>query len=454
VTEELHSDRGSGSEPRLGVQTRTLAIALLAVSSSVFLGWLLTNPDEARGGFVPVRPHPSGASELETVADLASPTVLSDASDAHGARTSVPVIEATPSASVDAPEPAEAPPVEFEVRFHEQGAPAVPVPGVTCRLTDRAGAVRSATSDDEGLVMFAGVAPGNVTLATSFDTSRFRLAPGRSRGNVPVPPPLTVEGRVVDSTGRVVPGAEILSSYISDPNDFVLESVSDASGRFRLESVRSRSYLQARKEGHCRSPGCMVDESLSRGELVLTLLAARDYSGIVLDGLERPVAGARVQVGSGNQVLGPNGPTERGRRFPTLWEGLTDEHGRFIVLDVHEDDALTVTVRKNGFATAVVDPVLDPHALVIRLESEASIRGRVTDADGRGLEGALVRWGGFQDAESATGTSDADGRFRLHGVPLQPVVHLRVVHPLCAPREVDVRLPREGEELVLVLARR
>jgi hypothetical protein len=123
------------------------------------------------------------------------------------------------------------------------------------------------------------------------------------------PRPTTLTGRVIDSTGKPIEGAEV-----SLP-DILRRTMSNASGKFRFDSVTPGGWVtRVRKIGF--TPQTLTVDS-DTGEVVFRLIpsatslapvvtaaAQLGLSGIVKDASGKPVPGVRVRVlGSGLETM-------------------------------------------------------------------------------------------------------------------------------------------------------
>jgi hypothetical protein len=158
-----------------------------------------------------------------------------------------------------------------------------------------------------------------------------------------------------------------------------------------------------------------VKQTVTAGNLrafaVLSVMkAGQSLSGTVVSPTGRPVAGASVFIQSrGDRTSLRRVESDRDGRFRT---------GPFIDPKWSE---LTMVVRAEGFAwhaqTLLVPPELPPQT--IRLSPRQPLHGRVVDAQGRPVPGAVVispRDFGFAGLEWQTET-DADGRFVWYDAP-------------------------------------
>jgi len=269
--------------------------------------------------------------------------------------------------------------------------------------------------------------------AVSDGTGRFRLAPlapglfgleaeagGRARRHldgisVPHAGPLEVvlgaaglvEGQVLDPAGAPAAGAEIALSG----GEQVLTATAGPGGGFALE-VPPRAYRVSARRGDgaasLTAPVAVAAGQAVRG-LVLRLGSPATLRGQVVDRAGGPVVGASVG-------LSPAG--EAGE----LGRAVTGGDGRFafpgLAPGAYDLDA-TATGRGALTRRGLVVQSGEAFEATLVLAGNGAVEGQVSDAVGRGVEGARVRARrlradiGAADAEAVTG---ADGRYRLSSV--------------------------------------
>lgn len=133
--------------------------------------------------------------------------------------------------------------------------------------------------------------------------------------------------------------------------------------------------------------------------------------GVVVDALGEPVLLADVEVlGAATQDR-------------VIARGKTDGSGMFVIGKVPLDDWWSVRARAKGLTegSAFVRAPSGAHVVRLRLWDAARVTGRVVDADGVPVRGALVlaEYGSSRVIRDAVrATTDADGRYELDRVPL------------------------------------
>jgi len=257
--------------------------------------------------------------------------------------------------------------------------------------------------------------------------AEFTVQPvGVSRG-------VEVRGRVFDAGGKPVPMAEISGYYdLANGLPWPVHAVTDRAGRFRLDSIPRDTtlHLSARRGGATTA----APESISpaQGEVTLKISPenAVALAGRVKDITGGPLAGAIVRVSArtrGVQQI----PIEQ-------FTVAIDDEGRTILRtgadgqfrtprQLRPDLEYRLEVEVDGYANAATEWVkLDeprhryfPAIVLQPIATTRTVAGRVVDARGRPVTGAIVFQSGDGPERTRT-TTDADGRFRLPGVYREP----------------------------------
>ena len=302
---------------------------------------------------------------------------------------------------------------------------------------------------------------------------------------VPTPVEMVeVRGRVVAPDGRPVAGATVRGAYYFDDKMVTVEGVpAGADGRFSIRLPKSSGtnlyglsnpspWLLATAPGY--GPGWTGGTSKPdrSGELVATLAEeGPPIEGRVLDLEGRPVAGVRVEVAQiyhdpKNDLAGwiarardgtpsdfLSGLVGLGIRVDRLvpMVAATSPDGRFRLGGIGRDRVAKLDMSGPEIATAHAyvmirdEPEirsterksLRPRPFVIHapgfqlaLAPSRRVEGMVRDTDtGRPIAGLLIRAGVFDDyyrrpAEPVEATTDAEGRYRLDGLPVAPAYRL------------------------------
>lgn len=290
-------------------------------------------------------------------------------------------------------------------------------------------------ADSEGRFVFRDLTAGLFDLEASApgyaptEVPRLEIgaAPGETEiGEVTLEPGAVIEGRVSDSGGSAVAGAQILARpadvsrqmfVISRSGDREGEpvAVSAGDGSFRIPDRRAgeRLDLTVEKPGYARAAVAGV-EAPTRRPVEVELLRASRVHGEVVDSNGRPIDDARVWVSQSFQGGSRTGDSV-----------TTDERGVF-ELDEVAPGELELGARAEGYqqtllGSLLVEPERDLEDVRIVLEPGGTLAGRITDASGRGVadatvllsEGTGLRFSGtFRGGDR----SDAEGRYRLEGL--------------------------------------
>jgi len=300
----------------------------------------------------------------------------------------------------------------------------LPEKGMRARTITPADEPIGAETDAEGRFFVTGLAPGEVELHARAPGHAPVRIPGievpaeRNEfdlGEVVLEPGARLEGRVVDTEGRAVAGAELRLGKDPDLMSPRIQpfgwpsSASDARGRFIFEDLRpdERVFLRIAKSGYD-----LAEASAEPGEekLEIVLEGHLSLSGRVIDPEGRPIEGARVSIGG-----------EIDGRFYGISAGATtDAEGRFET-DKVAPDATLVRAWARGHQPSERIPLErgEEGALAeveIMLELGFEVEGRVIDSVGAPVMGALVFVESSGGSPGPSGQSDSEGLFRLEGV--------------------------------------
>jgi RNA polymerase sigma factor (sigma-70 family) len=252
------------------------------------------------------------------------------------------------------------------------------------------------------------------------------LSPGQARAAVEgvSAPGGMVTGRVINwSTGDGVTGAELVfdgpdgavTVRSDDHGRFALAPAN--AGRFRLATATAPGFLPYAPEWQHSS--ISVDTWAERKVLGVTvfLFPALDYTGVVVDGAGKPVAGAAVKL------LGSPAGEQAIERLVTEW--TTDKDGTF-TFHAPDDTVFEATSGKDRGRARLDGDVQLTRQLVIQLRGDAAadltISGKVVDESGAPLADVLLRAEPLQRMDDdkvhavAFAVSGADGRFVVSGI--------------------------------------
>ncbi len=290
-------------------------------------------------------------------------------------------------------------------------------------------------------------------------------------------PARSARGKVQDPAGRPIAGAEAVvrpalrpgsPASAADGEAGTPPVLSDAQGLFSFpELPASEVELTVRRKGYAPAtlPALRIPAGTGPADLgMVTLRPGATLAGRVIDQHGQAVPGGEVFLLS--QPASPN-ETERtlkGRKPSTM----VAADGRFSIEELARGAPVHVAVRASGYLISQLRAVRPPtpKPVVIRLEPEATLRGRVVDETGDPVPGARIdlHWQAFlpEEPDRPVGEpilrntrADGDGRFELRGLPAG-AARVSVTAPAFVPLEgVEVGLPRPSTagELRLVLER-
>ncbi len=302
-------------------------------------------------------------------------------------------------------------------------------------------------TDEEGRYTIA--VPGGANSSLRVVIVHPGLAPIELRwdGQQPIPESYTVAldrglpigGTVRDEQGRPIAGARVHLQVgaipprggpdrYPGPGSELADAITDAEGRWRSEALPASAGPGVRLElvtthpDHVGLKQPVTPESLRTFAAIGVMKTGRSLSGTVLSPVGRPVAGATITVQSMSDRTMPRRiPTDREGRFQT---------GPFIDPSWSE---FTMVVEAEGFASSS-QLLLVPQEIAaqsIRLSPRRPLHGRVVDAQGRPIPGAVVRSAtefGFAGLDWSVET-DSDGRFTWYEAPASGSYMLDVAKP-------------------------
>jgi len=286
-------------------------------------------------------------------------------------------------------------------------------------------------SSKDGAFVAGGLMPGNYRVAASADGHiPVELAEvvvgedGANRVDISLPRAFFISGRVVDTSGLAVAGADIHAepSSMDRGTTAGTAGASDSEGAFRLGPFRkAQEILVSAQAGLSRSETAYYVAPMD--DLVLTLHHAVDIRGSVSDAFSNELLNdfAVHAYGSGDS-----------RSF--AFQGATGEFAASVFWHTH-----TIMISAPGFVSwhTPVDFRSgggEHHIGDVALERERIVTGRVVDAaSGLPVQGAWVRrW--YDEWRMVDGPTlflanwltpvartDGDGRFKLSGLPRDDV---------------------------------
>ncbi len=223
--------------------------------------------------------------------------------------------------------------------------------------------------------------------------------------------PWVFEGRLVPPDGRTADAYTVVLEHHegrrqTPPSDFRIAQPPDADGAFRIAA-----------EPHPGQYWLFVQDGNGRVLIGYPHLnASRDFEAIELrdDG---EVMGA-LQTPEGEPAAGVTVHIERRldapcRHYVDAGSVRSDAEGHFAITALHPGDH-RLRIESERYAHAAMDVAVtgDLTYLDLQLEPAASIRGRVTLADGTPVGGVSVQ----VDPQVPPAVTDADGRYRVRGL--------------------------------------
>ncbi|HEY8210184.1 MAG TPA: carboxypeptidase-like regulatory domain-containing protein, partial [Myxococcaceae bacterium] len=217
-----------------------------------------------------------------------------------------------------------------------------------------------------------------------------------------------LEGYVLGSDGKPAVGAEVMVAGADEP----LSVPSGMGGGFSIEVPPGTYRVSARRGGESGalpSPVVVAARTTARG-LVLRMGKAAGISGdVVRKRGGQPVEGATVDV-SPYLAAGDSG------------RAVTDSEGRFSVNGL-APGAYDVVVRGQGISEVLERGITvangEQYTLHVEVAGTAEVEGTVTDGAGQPVPGAVVTAAGpMEDTPSVSASTDAEGNYRMTGVPV------------------------------------
>jgi carboxypeptidase family protein len=269
------------------------------------------------------------------------------------------------------------------------------------------------------------------------------------------------ESSKINLTGRVMKagqpvGNAMLFFVASDPaatQKDLRQSHTDADGRYQIGLDTAGAYAVRVSTGTAFFGGgasaINVQVPDQPSPVVDITMKTAGISGHVTNSQGKPVSGAVVTVTAAGAAAGGDGH-KRGM------QNETEPDGSFLV-DGLEAGTYAVTVAAAGYQNAVVPPVTiandsDVPAVDVRLEAGRTVRGRVVDANGNGIAGAMVvaAASGAQPSarDAVNAASDVNGTFLVTAPADGPIDVTAVAAGFPPARAIGVQ-PQEGEDIVL-----
>jgi hypothetical protein len=253
----------------------------------------------------------------------------------------------------------------------------------------------------------------------------------------------TLPGLVMDArTREPVAGADV--SALSSSR----RTSTDGAGKFRLTGLEEGApRIEVRASGYVTE---RFDPDVD-AKIVVALDRAGRFVGVVVDTLNHDVPNVEIQL-----LEWDPDKVALGRR--TIAETRSEVDGTFELQlgDVREGPRYSIRARHADFPIFELHtldlhgPVDDRENVIIELAAAGSIAGSVRDED-RALAGLPVRLVASREGGDAelhhVASTDADGRFRLHGVP-PGTYSIRIDSASHAPFLTSRLVVHAGEETV------
>ncbi|MFN0206652.1 MAG: sigma-70 family RNA polymerase sigma factor [Planctomycetota bacterium] len=238
--------------------------------------------------------------------------------------------------------------------------------------------------------------------------------------NIPISEGITVNGKVIDAVGAVVPKAQIFaSSFLDMP---IAES--DENGKFIVRGLREYSTIWASSNLRAPSPWYRIGDSAG-AEVTLTLELggpAGALRGRVVNEKGEPLESAAVGIGD-KQIYESNRPVTKFTPPPVCC--ITNKNGEFEARGLERKET-EIAVRMPGYAIlrkTVTINSNNPNVMELILSRGAEVFGTVKTPTGRPLSKVNVGQvidrdsqydlGGFISRVTET---DENGTYRLLGL--------------------------------------
>ncbi|MCZ6506570.1 MAG: carboxypeptidase-like regulatory domain-containing protein, partial [Acidobacteria bacterium] len=241
---------------------------------------------------------------------------------------------------------------------------------------------------------------------------------------ITVPDPLRAEGQVLDSSDR----RAISGAFVFPAHDSGRMARTGPDGAFRLVVGESDGSLTAAAVGYLPQTERL---GLAGESSSLLLRRATDLSGRVIDSAGNPVHQAQVHAGIYFDGVGNHSFDQPERH------ARSNTDGDFTLARLASNGSYSITARKRGFAPTeeIVRNPLDREVqggLTLVLEPGTGVTGRLVDAEGTGVGGAVIEMRrdlghglGVNSPAFANAAgvftfqvaSDPGGRFSIHQAP-------------------------------------
>ncbi len=288
-----------------------------------------------------------------------------------------------------------------------------------------------------------------------------------TREVLPAAPPL--RGKIVDETGRTVPGASFEATWRLDGgggnSGASLHSNADDNGNFLFEGIGPGSTVTiTAKHQDRRTPGPIQFQAGEAGPVTISItkVLAFAVAGRVIGPGGAPLADVSIQISFWEKRPGLTNFPDQAKigvksgpdgTFQTLKE-LEQKPGVVRA----EINAPGFFPTSTAWVPATSDVVTLPDLTLKRQKGLRVVSGRVVDREGKPLAGASVSQSG-DGPRWTSSKSDADGQFRLNGVLDGPALVLAEANGFrpggavvgVGPGAVEIRLARATEPPIATL---
>jgi hypothetical protein len=282
------------------------------------------------------------------------------------------------------------------------------------------------TTDAEGIVCWSNLVPGRYRADTAAMGCRFLTVEASQIVDViwTVPSLVMLVGIVTSIEGVPVPGARIWLSQPRSKTDGQEIALTDENGLFQARaSLENERWITAFAGGFEVAPleSVASKDAHDSGiiELHLSVSAGGEIlRGRVIDEFGAPIEDASVYLFA--QSMAYNAPGEefhRARECPRI-RAITSDSGAF-ELAGFPPTAVVLEVIADGYARTTVDASRGEWRtteIILTLDAESRIAGRVVDSSGDPIAGVTVATGPLGRPGTSSAASDVDGQFELVGL--------------------------------------
>ncbi len=266
----------------------------------------------------------------------------------------------------------------------------------------------------------------------------------------------------INLTGRVLKGGQPVGNamLIFSPTDAggaptdIKQSRTDVEGRYQIGLDTAGAYSVVVAAGGAmfggRQSGVPIQVPDQQNPVVDVTVKAAGIAGRVMNAEGKPVSGAIVSVKSSGGTAGAEGHGRGGM------QDQTDPDGTFLIEGL-EPGTYAITAAASGYRNAEVPPVTvanesDVPTVEVRLEPGRTVRGRVLDANGSGIAGAMVMAAAAGAAsagrDAVNASSDINGTFLVTAPADGPIDVTAVAAGFPPARAIGVQ-PQDGVDVVL-----